>query len=409
MTLASPLPASPEGARRARLGLTFRLALFYGALSAPIGIWLPFWPLFLKTRGFDAHGIALVLAFGALLRVVSSPLFASIADRTGARRHIILLLLCSAALIYALCGVVPGILALFILGPLVQGLHSSTLPLAEAITLRATHEAGLEYGRVRLWGSIAFILANIAGGAVVAEAGGPIVVWLLVGTTASALGAVMLMPPDPPPPETVPTAKTHFTEMLALMRNRRFLLFLLSASLAQSAHATYYGFATLSWRAQHFGGTLIGGLWAVGVVAEILLFWNAGAIVRRLTPERLLALAGFASVVRWLAMSLQPPLYFVFPLQALHALTFGAAHLGAMRYIMQNVAPGLSATAQSLYAGVSLGLIFSLASAASGPLYARFGAGAYVASAAIGLASILGAWALARSAPALKVSGGAAA
>jgi PPP family 3-phenylpropionic acid transporter len=186
--------------------------------------------------------------------------------------------------------------------------------------------------------------------------------------------------------------------MLALLRNRRFLVFLLSASLAQSAHATYYAFATLNWRAQHFDATLIGLLWAVGVVAEIVLFWNAGTIVKRLRPERLLAIAGVASILRWSVMSLEPPLYAVFALQTLHALTFGAAHLGAMRYIMQNVAPGLAATAQSLYAGVSLGLIFSLASAASGPLYARFGAGAYVASAAIGLACVAGALWLSRSA-----------
>ncbi len=176
----------------------------------------------------------------------------------------------------------------------------------------------------------------------------------------------------------------------------------MSASLAQAAHATYYGFATLNWRAQGYGGSLIGGLWAIGVVAEITLFWHAGAIVKRLTPERLLAIAGLAAALRWGAMSLQPALYLVVPLQALHALTFGAAHLGAMRFIMQNVAPGLSATAQSLYGGVSLGLIFGLAAAATGPLYARFGAGAYVASALIGLACVAGAFWLARSASALK-------
>jgi PPP family 3-phenylpropionic acid transporter len=398
MTLASPLPAAPDDARRARLALAFRLSLVYAAVSLPIGIWLPFWPLFLKTRGFDAHGIATALALASLLRVVCSPLFASVADRTSARKRMIVLLLASSALVFALCGIVHALLVLFVLAPLVQGLYTSSFPLTEAVTLRETHEAGLEYGRVRLWGSFAFILANIAGGIVVSRAGGSIVVWLLVATTTGAVLATMLLPPDPPPPATMPSAKTHFTEALALLRNHKFLLFLLAASLAQAGHATYYGFATLNWRAQGYDGVLIGGLWAIGVVAEITLFWHAGAIVKRLTPERLLAIAGLAGVLRWGAMSLQPALYLVVPLQALHALTFGAAHLGAMRFIMQNVAPGLSATAQSLYAGVSLGLLVSLATAISGPLYAHFGPGAYVASALIGLASAAGAWWLARPA-----------
>jgi PPP family 3-phenylpropionic acid transporter len=396
MGLASPLPATTGDARRARLSLAFRLSLFYAAVSLPIGIGMPFWPLFLTTRGFDAHGIAITLALGALLRVVASPLFASAADRSNARRRMIVLLLGASGLVYALCGFSAGALILFILAPLVHTLYSSTLPLTEAVTLRETQEAGLEYGRVRLWGSIAFILANIAAGAVVARTGGSIVVWLLTAATLGAMAAAMFLPPDPVAPESTPSARAHFTEMLGLLRNRRFLLFLVSASLAQSAHATYYGFATINWHAQGFGSTLIGGLWAIGVMAEILLFWHAGAIVRRFSPERLLALSGFAALVRWGAMSLQPPLFLVFPLQALHALTFGAAHLGAMRYIMQNVAPGLAATAQSLYAGVSLGLIFSVVSATTGPLYARFASGAYAAAALIGLAAFFCAVALAR-------------
>lgn len=402
MGLASPLPAIKDDARRARLSLAFRLSFFYAAVSLPIGIGMPFWPLFLTTRGFDAHGIALTLALGALCRVVASPLFASAADRSNARRRMIVLLLGASGLVYALCGFSSGVLILFVLAPLVHMLYSSTLPLTEAVTLRETHEAGLEYGRVRLWGSIAFILGNIAAGAVVAKTGGSIVVWLLTAVTLGAMAAALFLPPDPAPPQAAPSARAHFTEMLALLRNRRFLLFLVSASLAQSAHATYYGFATINWHAQGFGSTLIGGLWAIGVVAEILLFWHAGAIVRRFSPERLLALAGLSALVRWGAMSLEPPLALIFALQALHAFTFGAAHLGAMRYIMQNVAPGLAATAQSLYAGVSLGLIFSAISAAAGPLYARFHSGAYAFSALVGLVGFLGAVALARLSAARK-------
>lgn len=402
MNLASLLVPARDGARRARLGVAFRLSFFYAAISLPIGVWLPFWPLFLKTRGFDAQGIATVLAAASLLRVVFSPLFASIADRAGARKRMIVILLASSSLIYVLCGAMYAIAALFVLSPLVQGIYASTLPLAEAVTLRETHEAGLEYGRVRLWGSIAFMVANIGGGMVVSHAGGEIVVWLLVAATGGSVLAALLLPADPPPPPAPASAKTHFTEALALLRNRRFVVFLLAASLAQAAHATYYGFATLNWHAQGYGATLIGGLWAIGVVAEISLFWYAGAIVKRVTPERLLAIAGAAAVLRWSAMSLQPPLYLIVPLQMLHALTFGATHLSAMRFVMQNVAPGLAATAQSLYAGVSLGIIVSLAVAASGPLYAHFGAGAFVASALIGLASVASALWLARGAGAPK-------
>ena len=152
----------------------------------------------------------------------------------------------------------------------------------------------------------------------------------------------------------------------------------------------YYAFGTLHWRAVGYSDAVIGWLWAEGVIAEIILFAFGGALVRRLGPARLIVLAGMAGIVRWSATGLSDALPVLVMVQALHAFTFGAAHLGAIYFIARTVPPALSATAQSLYSAAVMGLGLGLAILASGSLYAAFGGKAYFAMAALGaLGSVL--------------------
>src|SRR5213079_3330303 len=138
--------------------------------------------------------------------------------------------------------------------------------------------------------------------------------------------------------------------------DRRFWLFVVSAAALQASHQLYYGFGTLYWRQLGFSDTVIGALWAEGVVAEIVLFWFSRQLVARLGPLGLMALGGVAGILRWSLMGIVPALAAAAVLQLLHALTFGASHLGAMYFMARSVPPGAAASAQSLYAAISAGL-----------------------------------------------------
>jgi PPP family 3-phenylpropionic acid transporter len=164
----------------------------------------------------------------------------------------------------------------------------------------------------------------------------------------------------------------------------------------QGSHAVYYAFGTLHWQAAGYSDDVIGALWAEGVVAEIVLFAFGGPLVRRLGPARLLALGGMAGTVRWLVLGLTDALPALVSVQALHAFTFGAAHLGAIHFIARAMPPALSATAQSLYSAVVMGLGTGLMLVASGPLYAALAGAAYLAMAAAALVGAALSWALAR-------------
>ena len=170
------------------------------------------------------------------------------------------------------------------------------------------------------------------------------------------------------------------------MRKPEFLAFVAAAGLLQASHAVYYGFATLHWRAAGHGELVIGLLWAEGVIAEVVLFAWAAALLRRFPPVRLLTMAGALTVARWALSALSTDLVVLVPAQALHAASFGAVHLAAMHYLRDRTPPELHASAQGFYAALGTALPFGLLTPVAGWLYGVAGGIAFWAMAAIALA-----------------------
>ena len=166
--------------------------------------------------------------------------------------------------------------------------------------------------------------------------------------------------------------------------------------MVQASHAVFYVYGVLHWRGLGLSATWTGVLWAIAVIAEIALFARSGAVLKVLSPLGLIALGGIAAVVRWIAMAFDPPLAALIPLQMLHALTFGATHIGTVHFISQNIPPERAGTAQALQASVTAGIAMGGATLLAGQLYGPIGAKAYLAMA------ILGAGALAAAALAHK-------
>ena len=376
----------------------WRLSFYFGAVFAVVGVMAPFWPVFLKARGLSATEIGLLLSAGLWLRVILNPLIAQLADRRGERRRP-LILLSIVAMGGFLCFLfAKGFWGLLAVNLIASVAFSSIIPLGETVVLGAVYRLSLDYGRLRIWGSLTFIVTSFAGGPMLAAFGSWSVLWAILGLMTVVLLACALLPGEYGTAERSPARSPDRSPapMLGLLRKPVFLLFLLAGGLGNASHAVLYGFATLHWRSVGFSDVLIGALWAEGVVAEIILFWLGNRLLSRFGAANLLALGAAAGVIRWTAMGLSDALWLALVTQALHAFTFGAAHLGAMHFIARAAPPEMSATAQSLHGAVGAGIAVGLAMAFAGVLYQQFANGAYFFMAAIACASLLAALLLAK-------------
>jgi len=176
-------------------------------------------------------------------------------------------------------------------------------------------------------------------------------------------------------------------------RQPSFLAIIIACSVVQSGHAFYYGFSTLSWSAKAMNDTLIGTLWAIGGIAEIVLFAASGWLARYIGPVAMVVIGAAGALARWVIMALDPPLLTLPALQCLHALSFGATHMGAMQFLARVAPPGLGATVQGDFAAAQA-LVFAGAMGISGVLFRSYGDLGYALMAllaAVGLAiAVLG-------------------
>jgi PPP family 3-phenylpropionic acid transporter len=383
---AMPLPSLP---------LSLRLSLFYTAYFLVIGIQLPFWPVWLESRGMTSAEIGLVLSVSLWVRIVTIPVAGVVVDTTGNRRGALIVLSASSLAASLMYPPIDGFWPILLVTVLVSAFFSPVMNLGDNLTLLIARANRLDYGRMRLWGSISFIAAAGLGGVTAAAQGPESVLYLLIGGVALTAAASCLLPKPPSKSASSPLAGTAGRgRVMMLMTDPAFLLFLGATAAIQSSHAVYYAFGTLHWRELGHSEAVIGWLWAEGVIAEILLFAFGTALGARLNPARLLMVAGLAGLVRWTGTAMAESVPALAVLQVLHALTFGAAHLAAMQYIARAIPIDRSATAQALYGALATGMCTALAMILAGAAYDRLNAGAYftmaaMASAGVGLALLL--------------------
>lgn len=358
-----------------------RLALFYGAAFAAVGVQLPFWPVWLEAQGLSAAQIGLVLAAAFWPRVATNLLIAYQADRMGRRKPLMVGLAAATVLGIALFALAAELWAFLLLSALSGACWAAIGPLGEALALQELARRGISYGRVRLWGSVTFVLAAAGTGHLVEQTGAGLVLGLLLACVALTLVACLLLPESAAERDTAEPP-----QLGALLRLGGFWHFILAAGLIQVSHALYYGFATLHWRAAGHSGGLVGLLWAEGVVAEILLLACAGTLLRWLEPARLLALAGALTVVRWAVTAQGSDLALLVPAQLLHGASFAATYLATMHYLRDHTPRALLASAQAINASLGFALLFGLVTPVAGWLYAAAGGQAFWAMAALALA-----------------------
>jgi PPP family 3-phenylpropionic acid transporter len=377
------------------MSLSLRLSIFYASLCLFSGVQLPFFPVWLKSKGLGPQEISFIIAATMFLRIAAGPIFAFVADRLDDRRRVVISLAWASLITVCLYLVTSGFWQIFLVTLVLMSLWPSISPLIETIAMKAAREQGIDYGRVRLWCSITFIAGSSGTGWLLGFSPPSIIAFCLIGAIAVNLTGAYLLAPEVPSRKGPPRGASLLKGTFDIVRQPVFMLGITVASVIQSSHAVYYAFGTLNWQKLGYSDTTIGVLWGVGIVAEIMLFAFSGRVIARFGAMRLLSVGAAAAVFRWGVTALSPPLWILFPLQALHALTYCAAHLGALHFITIATPRSLAATGQSLYASLSAGVIMGLMTLGAGALYQAYGPHAYFLAAGAGVVAFFGTLALA--------------
>lgn len=363
-------------------GLVPRLAIFYAALFALPGIQMPFFPVWLEAKGVDAGMIGIVLAAPIVARLLAVPIFMREADRRDAVRAALIVCGFAAAAGYILVGLSAGAVLILVAYALTSLATTPQMPLAETYALKELAARKRTYGPVRLWGSFAFIAGNFVAGFASDLIPARDLIWLIVAASVLIALAALALPPMTPR-VVAPSAPAPARQNL--LRDRPFIAVIGAASLIQASHAEYYGFSAVQWSAAGFDGTVIAALWALGVAAEIVLFALQSRLPPFFEPTVLLLTGACGGALRWIGMAFDPPAFMLAALQLLHALSFGATHLGALMFLARHAPPAQAATAQG-YLAIASGVAMAGAMALSGVLYRDFGSAAYAAMALMAIA-----------------------
>lgn len=386
---ASPDSSSKTRRLRAHLPVTLRLSMLYGALFSVIGFHMPYWPVWLESRGMGPGEIGVLLGAMTWAKVLGNPLVGRVVDATGQRRRPMIVLGAVSVGAFLLFVPAQGFWPLLGLSLLTGASLWALMPLSENLTLLTVYERkNLDYGRIRLWGSLTFIAASMLGGRLLGLFPADAILWAIIGCVTLTFASTLMLPdvrtrsgPETGPPPAI----------WPLLRHPVFLAFLFAAAIIQASHAVYYGFATLHWREAGLNDGLIGILWATGVVAEVILFAFGNRVVATLGPGTLILLGGIGGLVRWSVLALTTDPWLLLPAQTLHALTFAATHLGAMLVIARAVPTAYSGRAQGIYASLGLGVAMAVAMAVSGALYEAFAGTAFFAMTGLALVGLVAA------------------
>ncbi len=378
-----------------------RFSIFYAFLTIGSGMQLPFLPLWLHAKGLTVAQISLVFAGMTACRIVAVPIVAVIADRYRNRRSLIILCGFLSFLGYLFLGMASGFWQIFAISFFAALFTAPIMTLAEGFSVDGSAAHGLDYGRLRLWASLSFLLGNLGGGALLLHM--PITSLIYLVAVAQGLSAIVafLLPPDPEGGRVHPAVEhlNAYSSVFKLLVPGAFMVFVMAASLGQASHALLYTFGPVHWDGLGYGKLAIGGFWAISIAAEVILFGFSNTLVNRFGPVMLIVMGIAGGVVRWIFMAEDFGLGATAVLQAFHAISFAMVHLGTMHYIRQTVPAGLRNSAQGLYAAISGGIALSAAMWLSGLLYGELLGKTYLVMAAISLAALSFALALRRISP----------
>ncbi len=352
-----------------------RVALLFSAIFVSVGFHLPYFPLWLASQGLDANQIAIVLSAPLFLRLLTTPLVTMLADRVPERADLLLGMVAMTALL-SLGYLLPLSYALIVaLSVVLHVFWTPHGPLVDSIALSGVRRFGVDYTRIRTWGSVAFVSANFSGGFIIAWWSAGAVPYVISGALLLACGVCLFAPRLGRPRRDSPLSAAALRGAPSIL-TRNFIVFIAAAGIINSSHGLLFSFGTIFWRDVGIDERTIGFLWSFMVFAEIGMMVVFQRLFGRFSAPRLLLIAGAGAVVRWVTFPLIEPLglgvagYFV--VQSLHAFSTVFVMLSVPKMISETIDEDRMGAAQGA-TFFAHGLAMAIVMLASGPIYGSLG------------------------------------
>lgn len=343
----------------------WRLSGFYFFYFACLGVLVPYWSLYLKWEGFSASDIGELTAILLASRIIAPNVWGWIADHHGQRIRIVRFASFAASLVFAAIFFHQSYTWVAVTLLLFSFFWNASLPQFEVTTLQHLGEHSHHYSKVRVWGSIGFIVIVMILGWLL-EFFEPSIVPVALFLSTVGIWLVSLSVPE--------SASRHISlnqvSLKTLLKRPAVIAFLLMCFLMQASHGPYYTFYTIYLEENGYGRGLIGQLWALGVFAEVIIFLFMHRWLPKFGLRYVLLVSLLLSACRWLLIALFPQnLPILTFAQLLHAASYGTYHAAAIAWVHRHFTGKTQGRGQALYSSFSFGAGGALGSLISGYLW----------------------------------------
>ena len=329
----------------------WRLSAYYFCYFGFVGAFTPYFTLYLRSLEYSATDIAVLMSLMQVMRVLAPNLWGWLAERTGLRVPIVRLSALASLAGFMLFFVTTDFAGMFVAMALMAFFWSAALPLVESLTFSHLGALGHRYGRIRLWGSVGFIVTVVGLGALLdyleIDVVLPIIALVLGGIVVCSFAL----------PEAAGRSVARGGARLGETLRRPEVCALLGACFFMAAaHGALYVFYSIHLADLGYSKSLIGWMWALGVIAEIGLFLVMPGLAKRFGMRMILMVSLAAAVLRFLMIGWGGgSLLLLLVAQLLHGVTFGAYHAAAIAMINRWFPGRLQAHGQALYGSLSFG------------------------------------------------------
>ncbi len=348
----------------------FTLSTFYFLFFSLVGCILPFWGLYLQFRGFDAEEIGGLIAGFSMIRIIAPNLWAHWSSRFLSPMTMVQLAGVLAPLFFTLIWLAEGFWQVLLVMLLYGFFWSAMLPQYEVITMTIIANKVEDYSRIRLWGSVGFVITVLLLGTLFDYIGIevlPVLMLLLMITILANSCKIPVQKKD------ISTKKQPYSSFRGMF-TQPVIAFLLVNMLLQISHGPLYTFYSIYLASHGYQATMIGALWAVGVAAEVFLFWKIRWFLRYMTLRHWLLASLVITAVRWLMIASMPDSWLVLTLaQLFHAFSFAMLHAVCIRYVPALFPGDSQGRGQALFSASGFGLGGALGAWFSGLLWESSG------------------------------------
>jgi PPP family 3-phenylpropionic acid transporter len=364
----------------------WRIAGFYFFYYAFVGMFAPYWSLYLQSIHFDAIDIAILISIQPVMRMIAPNIWGWLADRTGKRLQVVQIAATLSAVSYLGVFATTSFWGMFLVLALMSFFWSASMPLVEATTLTYLGKHSARYGRIRSWGSIGFIVSVVGLGYAFDYIA---IAWLLWAGLICELG-ILIFARQIPPTEVL----AHHTDsqpVKQILLQPQVLALFGACFLMSVAHGPYYTFYSIYLVEHGYAKSAVGGLWALGVICEIGVFFLMPWLARRFGLTRILLVSFSAAIVRFMLIGWGVDfLLLLLIAQVLHAATFGAYHAASVGLVHEFFQGRHQSKGQALFGSITYGAGGMLGGLASGPIWQHYGASVlYSCSAGAALLGLL--------------------